>query len=1602
MSVFAAGGNATSSALVAMDDELEDASARNRALAVARGGGGGSGSRGGSGGGASMTRASALWSMTQVYAVLLLAVWGYNCAATTLRATRTDLSPEGMMLAGGVDPSVIARYNASTYGRGYGSIDRSYDEMARWKHATRYTIRGSFNAAAGVSKGVARAATSSAKWGFQMAISAMERAGMGPVIDVCSMMSVATTSSIGNMMWLVTFAISPIAEYALMPIYDFVLDGLEPLYLYFVTGTMDFFEDMTFTLEQNLATVLDEKVLSIIRWPLHIFLNPFKWPQGFYEAVLYPTYRFCAYPELFDMKEQPVPPIVKRTYGESCRSNAWGEWTKCSVQCGVGFRARVNHCGRRQFNRCVGPGVIGCDGVCESGLRVDCNGSCGGKALLDKCGICGGNNAALGCDGKCFSGMREDTVGNCCHSASITANGVCGSGENLPTHLRAAAEAARAKAEASKNKPPLMRRIYQKMRPVLLIVFNISMTALRLLSLVVHVMVRTSSFVIGTLFSTLTLKIIGSLTAGYMIVGVVDKKLQKNIGSFVREAVPFMDEKPREQEKDKSPAHAYLYDEKPKTKKEIIEDWVLAGVARLKRGSEVPGSVANYVMWLIGKLNAFVVYASPFVLRVMRDASYVEVSRARQQAKLAEHEKRTMHRQCAILAQRVEEEVRTEEERQLIMQEAEDAREKAVNTERRAAELAARNEAELVRTATEEAATKARLEAEEASAKAQVAAEEERVRREEAEAKARLEAEDSERRAQVAAEEERVRREEAEAKARLEAEDSERRAQVAAEEERVRREEAETKAALEALITAEEERVRREEAEAKARLEAEEAERKAIIAAEEERVRKEEAEAKARLEAEEAEIKARLEAEEAERKAIIAAEEERVRKEEAEAKARIEAEEVELKARREEEEAALRRRLEAEEAELKAHREEEERAIAALREEEEQAIAVLHEEEERTKSKFLDDQARLEAELKARREEEEAALRARIEAEEAELKARREEEEAALRARIEAEEAELKARREEEERAIAALREEEERTKSKFLDEQARLEAELKARREEEERAIAALHEKEERTKSRLLDEQERLDAEDDAVRARLEQEKAERQRRLEAEEAEIKARIEAEEAKTRERLEAEQAERKARLEQEEAEIKARIEAEEAKTRERLEAEQAERKARLEQEEAETKARIEAEEAKMRERLEAEQAERKARLEQEEAEIIRQRELEEAERKARLEQEEAEYKQRLEMEQAELQGRLEEETRAKSRPEAVTLSHVDQLMQRTEAAKKVMLETKSRLDPQSEVIKQFEGANVGKKNALKKKSALESVQVHSSVLSKYFVAKSRHTLLEEELVSAVKYRDLSDEKNVDDAIRARLREAEPLPEAIRDKFSFLLKYRARRNAIVALSKLSVNHPDDGMRRRCFRSLNKITRASKFGLLVVARCEALPNALSMLNDWSVTTTTDENAPWEALELIHNLVSSRQMRASVSLMRQLEGDTFARCLLSILKTVPHLPAVQGMGLATLWQIVRSSGYDTALQNSLIEDGVIRHLMENREYAKQNSALARVVIGCALSIAMDNANAQKQMTDKRNALPKRIVRILGIHGDIDYKGEFKPLNEWLMDNA
>jgi hypothetical protein len=54
-----------------------------------------SGARGSRGRRGSTTRVGALWSMFQVYVLLLIVVIAYNALANALRPVRLDLSPEG-------------------------------------------------------------------------------------------------------------------------------------------------------------------------------------------------------------------------------------------------------------------------------------------------------------------------------------------------------------------------------------------------------------------------------------------------------------------------------------------------------------------------------------------------------------------------------------------------------------------------------------------------------------------------------------------------------------------------------------------------------------------------------------------------------------------------------------------------------------------------------------------------------------------------------------------------------------------------------------------------------------------------------------------------------------------------------------------------------------------------------------------------------------------------------------------------------------------------------------------------------------------------------------------------------------------------------------------------------------------------------------------------------------------------------------------------------------------------------------------------------------------------------------------------------------------
>ena len=87
----------------------------------------------------------------------------------------------------------------------------------------------------------------------------------------------------------------------------------------------------------------------------------------------------------------------------------------------------MNHCGKRQVIRCQGPGIVGCDEVCDSGAVQDCSGRCKGDTTIDCKGVCGGG-AAVGCDGGCsYAAAQTDKSGKCCLPPSfvLPKTGLC-------------------------------------------------------------------------------------------------------------------------------------------------------------------------------------------------------------------------------------------------------------------------------------------------------------------------------------------------------------------------------------------------------------------------------------------------------------------------------------------------------------------------------------------------------------------------------------------------------------------------------------------------------------------------------------------------------------------------------------------------------------------------------------------------------------------------------------------------------------------------------------------------------------------------------------------------------------------------------------------------------------------------------------------------------------------------------------------------------------------------------------------------------------------------------------------------------------------------
>ena len=1199
-------------------------------------------------------RGHALLSMMQVYACVIAVAVGYNAIAGAFtRGGTLDLSPEAMALAGGVDPAVIARYNGTYGGEHYrvrASAERASKEAAMWKHATRYAIRGSANTVIAAGRGTYSTTGRVARLGVALVTRMLESVGLRIVVDVFDFILSSFFATTRNVWWLVTFAVSPIVEHTIFPLYEFALDGLEPLYQTFVLGTMDFFEDMTFSLEQNLASIVSARTLSVIRGPLRVFLNPFKWPMGFYQTVLRPVYEFCAYPELFDELDQPIPPVLKNAYvGERCRSSVWGDWTKCSRQCGAGFKVRVNHCGKRQHARCVGTDSIGCDGVCNSGRRSDCNGVCGGKAYFDKCGVCGGNDVAIGCDGKCFSGMREDVVGNCCHSTSITASGMCGEGDKLPVHLQVAAANAKAPA-ASKNRKSVGRRILGYLTWTLRTIVNLLKFCILAFALVLRAVSSLVMFFMESVFSTFTLKIIGSLTACYVVVGMVDKKAQKNLGAFFREVVPFLDESVKEEKS--HVVNAFDNDAVKRTPREHCEKLVRVFLEKLEHAKDVPGSLMHYLNWLYGRLVEFARRTSPLMLQFLQDGTAQELKSARLEAMKAERERKRVEQENMRLKALVGKDMR------------------AIEIERKRAEE-----------------------------------ENERLRR--------------------------------------------------------------AKAELDEAVQKEAEMQRR--------------------------IAKEEADAKARLAEEQANAK-RLVQEELARLDALRAEEIRATKER--------------------------------EAQLKE----------------------LEEQEEATQAHPTKDQE----------------VTARLEA-------------------MKAEEARAAKEREEAQR--------------KELDE-----------RQEAEKARAA----EEEAQRKELDEQE--------------------------------------------------------------------EAEKARA-----AEEAKRKELDEQQEAE-KARAAEEEAKRKELDEQQEAE-KARAAKDYDQTVQ---LTEAET----------------TEEAAVEANITQTTPADaSKPSVETPitrhADVERLTNVVEEKRQLMVKAENAVQELAPTIRKFEQSHISSAKALSSKSAKNTARQYCRLLGELFMATHEHGRALEDLNSAMKYESQAETNGQLGSLEQRLIDGTSIPPEIVERFSFLRRYRARRNVVIMLSKLAIGHPHYNTRRRCFVALTSITRKSPFGTAVVARSDVLATALKVLVSWATLTPTDGTVPWEAAEFIHALVSARCAKRSEILMNSISNPVFGRCLLAVAKVVPDIPTYQATALGSMWQLLRTIGYDATLQNELIEEGAIRLLLDDRQFAKKEKDVARVFAGCSLALAMNNAAAQARMASGKVRLPKRVIKVLGLHESIDYKGEFKSLNDWLTAN-
>ena len=396
---------------------------------------------------------TAVWAIVQAYAIVALVLTVYNSvfiSDNTVPDTVTDQHNyftfvKNALFGDGVLADV---YN----------LDRFLGVSSTSHHLTRMACRRSLDAVAGTGWVAQQATYYAIDTTTPMAKDALEFTTTELQLDVAwasiAKSAAFTWKNMVNVAFLSWTIVKPAVVFVL-PFWDFVWDGVEPIVIGAKDSVVDSAEDAYFAFEESVGEELGptfrqwgKSLKPFVMFPVNVY-------RFFVATVIRPAVYFCTYPELHGDLEIPERPVIERLrWGEKCRKTKWSDWGNCSSTCGAGYRARINHCGTKEVVRCDGPGEMGCDEVCNSGATMDCSGRCLGQNVVDCKGVCGGTNA-FGCDGRCTDPpAAKDDNGKCCVSPTfvLQTTGLCNTTADPQTEMLAEAARLKRKLQDAKAK----------------------------------------------------------------------------------------------------------------------------------------------------------------------------------------------------------------------------------------------------------------------------------------------------------------------------------------------------------------------------------------------------------------------------------------------------------------------------------------------------------------------------------------------------------------------------------------------------------------------------------------------------------------------------------------------------------------------------------------------------------------------------------------------------------------------------------------------------------------------------------------------------------------------------------------------------------------------------------------------------------------------------------------------------------------------------------------------------------------------------------------------------------------------------------------------